>query len=249
VTILLETRDVTHSFGAVKAAEHLNVRIEESQIVGIVGPNGSGKTTFVNIVTGHVKPAQGQVVYRGKDVTGLNPPQLTKLGICRSFQIPQLYVGLSMLENMLIALSIRSGQHWQFWQPLKTRTRIDEALHILDQFGFADGAHQEVSALPEGGRKVLDVALSFALAPTLLMLDEPTSGVSVDDKFGVMDTLVGVFKNSGITTVFIEHDMDVVLRYANRVIVFAEGSVLADGRPDEVFAQPEVRRHVIGEES
>jgi branched-chain amino acid transport system ATP-binding protein len=249
MTSVLETRDVTRHFGAVKAADHLNLQFQEGQIVGIVGPNGSGKTTFVNIITGHVKPAHGQVLYRGRDVTGLNPPELTKLGIARSFQIPQLYVGMSLLDNMLIALSIQSGEHWHFWQPLKTRTRVDEALQLLDQFGFRDNVERQVSVLPEGARKVLDVALSFALQPSLLLLDEPTSGVSAHEKFDVMDALVHVFMHSGITTVFVEHDMDIVARYAERVIVFADGSVLADGPPDAVFGQPEVRRHVLGEVS
>ncbi len=244
---VLETREVTHTFGAVKAAERLSVQLGLGQIVGIVGPNGSGKTTFVNIVTGYVKPARGQVLFNGKDVTGLNPRQLAGLGISRSFQVPQLYTHLSILENMLLALSIRAAQHWQFWQPLKTQPTVDQAMRTLAKFGFVNGVEQRVSTLPEGGRKLLDVALSFALDPTLLLLDEPTSGVSVDEKFGVMDTLVGVLKGSGMTAVFVEHDMDVVERYADRVLVFSEGAILADGRPERVFASEEVRRHVLGE--
>jgi branched-chain amino acid transport system ATP-binding protein len=244
---VLEARDVTRSFGAVKAADHLSVRLDEGQIVGIVGPNGSGKTTFVNIVTGYVKPSQGQVFFRGRDVTGRDPRELTRLGITRSFQIPQLYTGLSILENMLIALAIRAGDHWQFWRPLKTSVRIDAALQVLDRFGFKDGADQTVSTLPEGGRKLLDVALSIALEPHLLLLDEPTSGVSVDDKFRVMDALIRVLKDAGITTVFIEHDMDVVERYADRVIVFADGSIMAEGRPEAVLSEGSVRRHLLGE--
>jgi branched-chain amino acid transport system ATP-binding protein len=253
VSTVLETRDVTHTFGSVKAADHLSVRFDEGQIVGIVGPNGSGKTTFVNIVTGYVKPTQGQVLFRGRDVTGLDPRQLTKLGITRSFQIPQLYTRLSILENMLIALCIRAGQHSRFWQPLKAGPTIKQALEILDKFGFAtaadgtSGAEQRVETLPEGGRKLLDIALSFALGPRLLLLDEPTSGVSVDEKFGVMDTLVSVFKKTGLTTVFIEHDLDVVARYAERILVFSEGSILADGGPERVFASDDVRRHLLGE--
>jgi branched-chain amino acid transport system ATP-binding protein len=249
VSVVLETRNVTRSFGAVQAVDHVNVQVQEGGMVGIVGPNGSGKTTFVNLVSGYVKPHQGQILYRGTDVTGRAPHELTKLGIARSFQIPQLYLGLSVLENMLIALSIRSRRHWEFWQPLKTQPRVDEALLVLDQFDFRHHAGLKVATLPEGGRKLLDVALSFALNPRLLLLDEPTSGVSVDEKFGVMDTLVGALIGSGITVVFIEHDMDIVQRYADRVLVFAEGSILADGPPDVVFAQAEVRRHVLGEAS
>jgi branched-chain amino acid transport system ATP-binding protein len=247
VSVVLETENVTRSFGAVKAADHLSVRLAEGQTVGIVGPNGSGKTTFVNIVTGYVKPAEGQVRFKGDDITGLGPREVTNLGIARSFQIPQLYTRLTILENMLIALAIRSRRHWEFWRPLQTQAGIDEARRVLAQFGFTDSADQRVSTLPEGGRKLLDVALSFALEPTLLLLDEPTSGVSVDEKFGVMDTLMGVVRESRVTAVFIEHDMDVVGRYADRVLVFDEGTILADGTPAEIFANPEVRRHVLGE--
>ena len=247
MTFILETRDVSHSFGAVRAADHVSIQLEEGQITGIVGPNGSGKTTFVNIVTGYVKPTQGEVLFKGTVVTGLNPRALTKLGITRSFQIPQRYARLSILENMLVALSIHSGQHWEFWQPLREPPRIAQAVQILQQFGFEDGVDQKVSTLPEGGRKLLDVALSIALQPMLLLLDEPTSGVSVDEKFDVMDAVVGVVKASGITAVFVEHDMDVVERYADRVIVFADGAIMADGGPAQVLAQEDVRRHLLGE--
>src|SRR5436190_9319205 len=162
MTALLEARNVTRHFGAVKAADNLSVDLQQRKTVGIVGPNGSGKTTFVNIVTGYVKPTEGQVYFEGKDVTRLNPRRLTGLGVARSFQVPQLYTRLSILENVLIALSIRSGRHFQFWQPLKTRSRIEQAQSVLNQFGFSDGVDQPVSTLPEGGRKLLDVALSFA---------------------------------------------------------------------------------------
>jgi branched-chain amino acid transport system ATP-binding protein len=247
VGVVLETVNVVRHFGAVKAADDLSIQLHEGQTVGIVGPNGSGKTTFVNIVTGYIKPTSGQVRFKGEDITALAPREVTVRGICRSFQVPQLYTSLTILENMSIALSIRSKQHWDFWNPLKSERRLAEARRVLADFGFKDGIDQKVSTLPEGGRKLLDVALSFALEPTVLMLDEPTSGVSVDDKFGVMDTLMGVVKESQITAVFVEHDMDVVARYADRVLVFAEGSILADDRPDAVFANPAVRTHVLGE--
>ncbi len=245
--VVLETVDIVRHFGAVKAADHLSVTLEEGKVVGIVGPNGSGKTTFVNIVTGYIKPTEGKILFQGEDVTGRDPRDLTNRGITRSFQIPQLYNQLSILENMLIALSIRSRQHWDFWKPLKSKERVADALGVLDQFGFTDNAESKVSTLPEGGRKLLDVALSFALQPTLLLLDEPTSGVSADDKFGIMDSVMAVLKDSSSTTVFIEHDMDVVARYADRVLVFSEGTILADGSPDDVFANPDVKRHVLGE--
>jgi branched-chain amino acid transport system ATP-binding protein len=247
VGVILETVEVTRSFGAVKAADNLSLRLEEGQVVGIVGPNGSGKTTFVNIVTGYVKPAHGRVLFRGQDITRLSPREVTARGIARSFQVPQLYTHLTILENVLVALSVQARRHWDFWRPLRLDDRVAAAHAVLDQFGFKDGADQQVLTLPEGGRKVLDVALSFALQPSVLLLDEPTSGVSVEDKFGVMDTLMQVVKASGVTAVFVEHDMDVVARYADRVVVFAEGRILANDRPEAVFADPAVRLHVLGE--
>jgi branched-chain amino acid transport system ATP-binding protein len=186
-------------------------------------------------------------LFHGTDVTGLDPRELTRRGISRSFQIPQLYNRLTVLENMLIALAISGRRQYDFWKPLRTAERVAQALQVLDQFGFKEQADARVATLPEGGRKVLDVALSFALRPSLLLLDEPTSGVSVEDKFGIMDALMAVLRQAESTTVFIEHDMDVVERYADRVLVFSEGTILADGSPQEVFANREVRRHVLGE--
>jgi branched-chain amino acid transport system ATP-binding protein len=247
MSVILETKDVTRHFGAVKAADHLNIQLEEGKFVGIVGPNGSGKTTFVNIVTGYIKPTEGQVFFKGKDITPLEPREVVLGGIARSFQIPQLYRNLTILENMLIALAIRQRKHWGFWRPLYTAEREAQALEVLHRFGFRDTAYQTVSTLPEGGRKLLDVSLSYALEPDLLLLDEPTSGVSVEEKFGIMDALMAVLRDSAVTTVFIEHDMDVVERYADRVLVFSEGAILADGTPQEVFANPDVKRHVLGE--
>ncbi len=239
--VVLEAVGLAKSFGAVKAADDLSVRIASGQIVGIVGPNGSGKTTFLNLVTGYLSPARGQIYYLGQEITGLHPRQVTRLGV-------ELYTSLTVLENMLVALVIRSGRQGDCWRALRTRARLAEARQLLEKFGFGDESGQVVRTLPEGGRKLLDVALSFALGPRLLLLDEPTSGVSAAEKFRVMDTLVGVIRESGVTSVFVEHDMDVVQRYAERVLVFSEGRIIADDPPGALFADPVVRRYILGEE-
>jgi len=248
VDVVLEAVGLAKTFGAVKAADDLSVRISRGQVVGIVGPNGSGKTTFLNLVTGYLSPARGQIHYLGKEITGLHPRQVTRLGVARSFQVPQLYTSLTVLENMLVALVIRSGRQGDCWRALRTRARLAEARRLLEKFGFGDESGQVVRTLPEGGRKLLDVALSFALGPRLLLLDEPTSGVSAAEKFRVMDTLIGVIRESGVTSVFVEHDMDVVQRYAERVLVFSEGRIIADDPPGALFADPVVRRYILGEE-
>ena len=244
--VLLETANLTKYFGLVKAADDLTVRVQDGELVGIVGPNGSGKTTFLNLITGYVPPTRGSIRYRGRDITGLPPQTVTALGIARSFQIPQLYTGLTVLENMLVALVTRAGRSRDFWRPLRDNRRTEEAVQILGQFGFKDEIGQAVASLAEGERKLLDVALSFALKPTLLLLDEPTSGVSAKDKFEVMDTLVGVLKGTGVTTAFVEHDIDVVRRYAERMLVFEEGKVIADGAPEVLLADAAMKGMILG---
>jgi branched-chain amino acid transport system ATP-binding protein len=230
----------------VRAAENLNVGVREGELVGIVGPNGSGKTTFLNLVTGYLKPDSGRILFGGRQISGLSPRAVTRLGIARSFQIPQLYTGLTVLENVLLALAARWQGRFGAWRPLHRSPWTDEARGILGRFGLAGYAARGVGELPEGGRKLLDIALSFALGPRLLLMDEPTAGVSNEDKFEVMDTLAAVLRESRITTIFVEHDMDVVHRYSQRVLGFANGQVLADGDPATVLADPEVRRAVLG---
>lgn len=243
---ILQTIDLTRSFDMVKAADAINVTVGHGELVGIVGANGSGKTTFLNLITGYVKPERGRIVFMGHDSTGLPPRLVTKRGIARSFQIPQLYSGLSVQENVLLSLAAASGKSIGFWRPLYRGQWIEESLQILTRFGLQGYAARPVGELPEGGRKLLDIALAFALKPRLLLMDEPTSGVSIEDKFQVMDTLVRVLQQSDITTIFVEHDMEVVQRYGQRVLVFDNGRVIADGDPTRVLADPEVRKAVLG---
>lgn len=246
---VLKTEELTKHFGAIRAVDGINVEVKEGELLGIVGANGSGKTTFLNLITGFVKPGRGRILFLGRDTTGLPPRVITKLGMARSFQIPQLYMEMSVLESMLLSLAAESGTGGSFWQPLFHKTRSAEGLETLERFGLKPYANRPVSELPEGGRKLLDIALSFALKPQLLLMDEPTSGVSIEDKFEVMDTLVKVIQESDVTTIFVEHDMEVVQRYGLRVLVFDEGRVIADGKPESVLADPEVRRTMLGEES
>ena len=245
-TSILRTVDVSLSFGMVTAADNLNIEVGRGELVGIVGANGSGKTTFLNLITGYLRPNHGRILVMGRDATGLPPRLVTKLGVARSFQIPQLYTNLSVLEGMLLSLAAASGEGAGFWKPIYREPWESEGLETLERFGLESYADRPVSELPEGGRKLLDIALSFALKPKLLLMDEPTSGVSVEDKFQVMDTLVEVLRQGDITTIFVEHDMEVVQRYSRRVLVFDTGRVIADGEPASVLAEPEVRKAVLG---
>jgi branched-chain amino acid transport system ATP-binding protein len=245
---ILQTIDLTKSFGMVKAASAINIQISQGELVGIVGANGSGKTTFLNLITGYLKPDRGHTLIMGQESTGLPPRLVTMLGVARSFQIPQLYTGLSVLENVLLALAAGAKRGTEYWKPLYRDLWVEESLDLLQQFGLKPYAYRPVAELPEGGRKLLDVVLSFALKPRLLLMDEPTSGVSIEDKFEVMDTLVGVLQQSDITTIFVEHDMEVVQRYSRRVLVFDNGEVIADGKPESVLTNPEVRKAILGRE-
>lgn len=243
---VLRTVEVCKSFGAVRAADSITVEIRPGELVGVVGANGSGKTTFLNIVTGYLKPDRGRILFMGSDCTGLPPRAITRRGIARSFQIPQLYTNLSVLESLLLSLAAEARQGTAFWQPMYRRQWIEPGLDTLERFGLKAYAHRPVSELPEGGRKLLDIALSFALKPKLLLMDEPTSGVSIEDKFQIMDTLMKVVQETRLTTVFVEHDMEVVQRYSKRVLAFDNGRVVADGEPARVLADPDVRKAVLG---
>jgi branched-chain amino acid transport system ATP-binding protein len=248
VSAILEARGVNKSFGAVIAAADLNVAIEGESVVGLIGANGAGKTTFVNMVTGYLKPTDGSIRFDGHELTQLAPRRVTQLGVSRSFQIPQLFNTLSVRENLLVAVGIvaAAAHAWAHSDltPARAGAATDE---MLERFGLGGYRDRPAGQLPEGVRKLLDVAMGLVTRPRLLLLDEPTSGVSADEKFAVMDLVMAAVRGAGVTVLFVEHDMEVVARYAARVIAFAEGRIIADGAPVGVLRDPEVRRYVIGE--
>lgn len=245
---ILETESLNRSFGMVVAANNINLTVNQGEVVGIVGTNGSGKTTLINLITGYLHPSSGEIRFEGENITGLPIRKVIALGIARSFQIPQLFTDLTVLENMLVAVATRTGKSWDFWNSLDEKFWVEEALGVLTQFGFDNEARHVVANLPEGSRKLLDVAISFVLKPKLLLMDEPTSGVSAKDKFAVMDALLNALRHAGVTTVFIEHDIEIVERYAERALAFDNGRVIADGPVDVVLADPLVRQVVLGVE-
>lgn len=246
MTSILEVEDLTLHFGSIAAAERQTVSISAGELAGIVGPNGAGKTTFLNLVTGYVRPQTGRIRFLGRDIVGLPPYRITTLGIGRSFQIPQLYLTLTVLENVLVALACAARRGLDLWNPLGGRRRLEEAYAILRQIGLDAEAGRLASELPEGGRKLLDIGLALALRPRLLLMDEPTSGVSAMEKFQIMDTLMRALRENAVTAMFVEHDMEVVQRYANRALVLENGRIVADGAPADVLADQTVQRTVAG---
>jgi branched-chain amino acid transport system ATP-binding protein len=233
---ILAAAGLRKSFGAVTAASDVTLSFDRESVASLIGANGAGKTTFLNLVTGYLKPDRGSIRFDGRELTGHTPREITGLGICRSFQVPQLFQSLSVRENLLVAEGIAAAE------------RIEEATEgVLEGFGLAQYAGQAAGQLPEGIRKLLDVAMALVARPKVLLLDEPTSGVAADEKFGIMDLVMGAVRGQGVTVLFVEHDMDIVSRYAERVVAFYDGRVIADGEPGRVLGDAEVRRHVIGE--
>ncbi len=243
--LAISARGVQKKFGAVVAAADINLDIPHGQKLSLIGSNGAGKTTFVNMITGFIKPDAGTILLHGDNITGLEPRVITRKGVARSFQIPQLYKDLTVLDNMLVAVA---SQHdnLSFWRPAKNAAAIARAQQLLERFDLSQHASRVVSELPGGVRKLLDIAMALTKQPKLLLLDEPTSGVSANEKFPMMDTIMRALAVEAVTVLFVEHDMDIVERYADRVVAFYSGRIIADDTPAAALAAPDVRRYVTG---
>jgi branched-chain amino acid transport system ATP-binding protein len=250
MSFMLEAKGLEKRFGAVVAASAINIGISAGERVSLIGSNGAGKTTFVNMITGYLKPDEGQILLGGSDITALAPRAITRLGVARSFQIPQLYGELSVLENMLVATACHDNA-LSFWHSARRAAAVDRADALLLRFRLDEHRERRVAELPGGVRKLLDIAMAMTGHPKLLLLDEPTSGVSADEKFPMMDIVMGALgqetREREMTVLFVEHDMDIVERYASRVVAFYSGRIIADGEPKSALATDDVRRYVTGE--
>jgi branched-chain amino acid transport system ATP-binding protein len=246
VNPVLSVRGLDKRFGAVVAADALTLDIPAGQKVSLIGANGAGKTTFVNMVTGYLKPDSGSIELDGTDIGRRSPRSVARLGISRSFQIPQLFIELTAAENLAVAISGVSTQALSFHSPADTHSRRDKALELLERFGLGDVADRSISELAGGVRKLIDIAMALVRRPKLLLLDEPTSGVSAEEKFATMDRVIHAVAPDAATIVFVEHDMEIVSRYAERVVAFYQGRILADGVPADVLRDREVSRYVTG---
>ena len=246
---VLSARGLQRSFGAVVAAADVNIDVAAGERLCLIGSNGAGKTTFVNMITGYLKPSAGHIFLAGEDITQRSPREITRKGVARSFQIPQLCLPMTVLDNVLTALHCGTGS-MLFFKNARDADSVTQAMELLARFGLAHQASRPVLELPGGVRKLLDIAMALTGQPRVLLLDEPTSGVSADEKFSTMDTVMLAIERSAgqapVTVLFVEHDMDIVRRYASRVAAFYSGRVIADGLAKDVLNDSEVQRYVTG---
>jgi len=244
---LLQTIALKRYFGDTRAVDNVNITIEDREFVSLVGPNGAGKTSLINVITALLRPDSGQILFKGRDITRTSVTQRVRAGIARSFQLVNVFDDLSAFENIALAIFSREGKtaHLAALAHLDTEV-TSEADRVVDQFGLAGKRNVNARDLAQGERKLLDVALAYALKPKLLFLDEPTSGVSTRDKGQIMDTIASVVRGEGITAVIVEHDMDVVFKYSDRIVVMAQGAILAQGTPDEIRNNEQVAMVLLG---
>jgi branched-chain amino acid transport system ATP-binding protein len=244
---LLQTIDLKRYFGETRAVDHVSLSIEEGEFISLVGPNGAGKTSLINVISALLDADSGQILFRGEDITRTSRTERVRAGIARSFQIVNVFDDLTAFDNVSLAIFSREGKTTHLGKLAHLDHAVtEEADTILGQFGLAAKRNDNARDLAQGERKLLDVALAYALKPKLLFLDEPTSGVSTRDKGQIMDTIASVVRGEGITAVIVEHDMDVVFKYSDRIVVMAQGAIMAQGTPDEIRNNEQVAMTLLG---
>jgi branched-chain amino acid transport system ATP-binding protein len=244
---LLQTVNLKKYFGDTRAVDNVTLTIEEGEFISLVGPNGAGKTSLCNVVSAHLRQDSGQIVFKGADVSHASVTERVRAGIARSFQLVNLFDDLTAFDNVALAIFSRQRKT----RNLAALAHLDRAVNeeadaVLAQFGLAGKRNELARGISQGERKLLDVALAYALRPTLLFLDEPTSGVSTRDKGQIMDTIASVVRGEGITAVVVEHDMDVVFKYSDRIVVMHQGAILAQGTPDAIRTNEQVAMILLG---
>jgi branched-chain amino acid transport system ATP-binding protein len=247
VEALLETRQLVKAFGGFRAVDAVDFAVRPGEMLGLIGSNGAGKTTLVNVVSGLHPATAGTILFAGRDVTRQTVNERIRAGIARSFQLVNLFDQLTTLDNVALTVFAREGKT-RALATLADRDRAvrEEAEALLARFGLEARARQAAGALSQGERKLLDVAIAYALRPKLLFLDEPTSGVSTREKAPIMDVITGVVRSERLTAVVIEHDMDIVYGYSDRIVAMHEGRILAEGTPDEIRRDERVLENLLG---
>ena len=246
--MLLEVKNLNKKFGSVTAAKNINFKMNENEIIGVIGANGAGKTTFCNIITGYLKPDSGVILYEGKNITKLNVQEIKNIGIHRSFQIPQVFENLGVLENIIITELVAKNKQNAFFEDAYSKKNYQNAIKLLEKFSFDIDKFKDKTAkeLPQGARKVLDILIAIIGKPKVILLDEPTSGISTDEKNIIMKNILRAIKEFNISVLFIEHDMEIVEKFSERVVAFYNGEIIADDKPIKVFNQNNVKKFIIG---
>jgi len=245
---VLETQALCKSFGALQVAQEVDFRLTKGARHALIGPNGAGKTTFINLITGAIKPTSGRMTLNDEDITGLSQVERVKRGLARTFQINTLFKGLSVLENVCMSVSERLGARKELLRPMGYRRDvIDESLEIMGMLKLEDYSRQLVRELPYGQQRLVEIAIALGLRPKVLLLDEPAAGVPTSEN----DILLSVIDRlpQDIAVLIIDHDMDVVFRFARRITVMVGGRVLVEGSPEEIAADERVREVYLGRES
>ena len=242
---VLSTRGLNKSFGSLVVANDIEIALPRGVRYALIGPNGAGKTTLINLMTGMLRPDTGQILLGDEDITRLEPQARVKRGLVRTFQINSLFPDLTALESVTLAVCERRGFSPTWWRELPHyRAAADEAFEILRSLSLGDHAYRMTRELAYGQQRLLEIALSLATKPHVLLLDEPAAGVPKEESQGLFAAIAGLSED--ITILFIEHDMDVVFRFASRIIVMVGGSILLEGTPQEIAADPRVREVYLG---
>src|SRR5438477_854108 len=244
---ILQTIQLEKRFGGILAAQNVNLAIEPGARHALIGPNGAGKTTVINLLTGVLRPTGGRILLEGRDITGLLPHQRVRLGMARTFQINQLFLDLTPLESIGLVISERLGSGADWWRLVGTKPAVTEEIaEVVGRFRLTDVMHERTAILPYGKQRLLEIALAFACRPRLLLLDEPAAGVPEAERHELLATIAALPKE--VTVLPIEHDMDLVFSFAERISVLVNGALFLDGAPDEVARDPRVKAVYLGEE-
>jgi ABC-type branched-subunit amino acid transport system ATPase component len=244
---LLETKGLAKRFGGIVAVANVTLAVEKGARHALIGPNGAGKTTVINLLSGVLKPSAGRIFLEGRDITALDPHERVRLGVARTFQINQLFLDLTPVESIGLAVAERLGAGADFWRRVGSRSAVtDEVAEITERFRLADVMHERTAILPYGKQRLLEIALAFACRPRVLLLDEPAAGVPEAERHELLATIAAL--PADVTVLLIEHDMDLVFSFADRISVLVNGALFVDGAPEEVARDPRVKAVYLGEE-